>query len=65
MAPQHEVVIIGGGNAGVSLAARLKRYGVKDIALIEPKEHHLYQLVLAYRRWPGPGQRSSPKPGVP
>ncbi|WP_420181004.1 NAD(P)/FAD-dependent oxidoreductase [Paenarthrobacter sp. TA1.8] len=48
MAPQHEVVIIGGGNAGVSLAARLKRYGVKDIALIEPKEHHLYQPLFSH-----------------
>ncbi|NWL11088.1 NAD(P)/FAD-dependent oxidoreductase [Paenarthrobacter nitroguajacolicus] len=48
MAPQHEVVIIGGGNAGVSLAARLKRYGVKDIALIEPKKHHLYQPLFSH-----------------
>ncbi len=44
----HEVAIIGGGNAGVSLAARLKRYGVKDIALIEPKEHHLYQPLFSH-----------------
>ncbi|MFK0038238.1 NAD(P)/FAD-dependent oxidoreductase [Paenarthrobacter sp. NPDC090517] len=48
MAPQHEVIIIGGGNAGVSLAARLKRYGLKDIALIEPKEHHLYQPLFSH-----------------
>ena len=48
MARHHEVVIIGGGNAGVSLAARLKRYGVKDIALIEPKEHHLYQPLFSH-----------------
>ena len=48
MAAQHEVVIIGGGNAGVSLAARLQRYGVKDIALIEPKDHHLYQPLFSH-----------------
>ncbi|MGK3649088.1 NAD(P)/FAD-dependent oxidoreductase [Pseudarthrobacter enclensis] len=48
MAAQHEVVIIGGGNAGVSLAARLERYGVKDIGLIEPKEHHLYQPLFSH-----------------
>ncbi|MBT2586404.1 NAD(P)/FAD-dependent oxidoreductase [Arthrobacter sp. ISL-95] len=48
MAQHHEVVIIGGGNAGVSLAARLKRYGIKDIALIEPKEHHLYQPLFSH-----------------
>lgn len=48
MARRHEVVIIGGGNGGVSLAARLKRYGVQDIALIEPKEHHLYQPLFSH-----------------
>lgn len=44
----HEVLIIGGGNAGVSLAARLKRYGVKDIGLVEPKDHHLYQPLFSH-----------------
>lgn len=48
MARRHEVVIIGGGNAGVSLAARLARYGIKDIALIEPKDHHLYQPLFSH-----------------
>lgn len=48
MARRHEVVIIGGGNGGVSLAARLKRYGVQDIAIIEPKEHHLYQPLFSH-----------------
>ncbi len=45
---RHEVVIIGGGNAGVSLAARLVRYGVKDVALIEPRDHHLYQPLFSH-----------------
>ncbi|MDR6987433.1 sulfide:quinone oxidoreductase [Paenarthrobacter nitroguajacolicus] len=48
MAQRHDVVIIGGGNAGVSLAARLARYGVKDIGLIEPKDHHLYQPLFSH-----------------
>ncbi|TQS91303.1 NAD(P)/FAD-dependent oxidoreductase [Arthrobacter sp. TS-15] len=48
MARRHEVVIIGGGNGGLSLAARLKRYGVQDIAIIEPKEHHLYQPLFSH-----------------
>ncbi|MFC9770329.1 MULTISPECIES: NAD(P)/FAD-dependent oxidoreductase [unclassified Pseudarthrobacter] len=48
MAALHEVVIIGGGNAGVSLAARLERYGVRDVALIEPKDHHFYQPLFSH-----------------
>ncbi|WGM22508.1 FAD/NAD(P)-binding oxidoreductase [Paenarthrobacter sp. OM7] len=48
MSHQHDVVIIGGGNAGVSLAARLSRYGVKNIGLIEPKDHHLYQPLFSH-----------------
>ncbi|MET1085698.1 MAG: FAD/NAD(P)-binding oxidoreductase [Arthrobacter sp.] len=48
MAAQHEVVIIGGGNAGISLAARLERYGVKDVAVVEPRDHHLYQPLSSH-----------------
>lgn len=41
---QHEVVIIGGGNAGISVAAQLQRArkGL-DVAIIEPSEQHYYQ----------------------
>ena len=55
MATQHEVVIIGGGNAGVSLAARLERYGVNDVAVVVavvpnevvvPVEGHQKPMVL-------------------
>jgi sulfide:quinone oxidoreductase len=45
---QHEVVIIGGGNAGVSLAARLHRYGVKDVAVVEPADQHFYQPLFSH-----------------
>ncbi|RAX16911.1 pyridine nucleotide-disulfide oxidoreductase [Pseudarthrobacter sp. AG30] len=48
MAARHEVVIIGGGNAGISLAARLQRYGVQDVAVVEPKDHHLYQPLFSH-----------------
>ena len=44
----HEVVIIGGGNAGVSLAARLQRYGVKDVAAGEPSTQHRYQPLFSH-----------------
>jgi sulfide:quinone oxidoreductase len=44
----HEVLVIGGGNAGISLAARLQRYGVKDVAVVEPKDHHLYQPLFSH-----------------
>jgi sulfide:quinone oxidoreductase len=48
MAGQAEVLIIGGGNAGVSLAARLHRYGVRGIALVEPKDQHYYQPLFSH-----------------
>lgn len=44
----HQVLIIGGGNAGVSLAGRLRRYRVKDIAVIEPRSRHLYQPLFSH-----------------
>jgi sulfide:quinone oxidoreductase len=41
---RHEVVIVGGGNAGISIAARLRRARPKtDIAIIEPSDKHYYQ----------------------
>lgn len=39
----HRVVVVGGGNAGISVAAQLKRTGVRDIAIIEPSDTHYYQ----------------------
>ncbi len=39
----HEVLIVGGGNAGISVAARLQREGVTDIGIIEPSDSHYYQ----------------------
>ncbi len=38
----HRVVIVGGGAAGISVAARLRRE-VDDIAIIEPSDKHHYQ----------------------
>lgn len=43
MTMHHEILIVGGGNAGLSVAARLRHAGRTDIGLIEPSEHHYYQ----------------------
>ncbi|MCX4238778.1 MULTISPECIES: NAD(P)/FAD-dependent oxidoreductase [Streptomyces] len=40
---RHRVAVIGGGSAGISVAARLRRAGVGDITLIEPSDTHWYQ----------------------
>ena len=39
----HQVVIVGGGTAGITVAARLARAGVTDIAVLEPSSQHYYQ----------------------
>ena len=43
MTNHHQIVIIGAGNAGISVAARLKKAGETDIAIIDPAETHYYQ----------------------
>ncbi|MDI3329431.1 MAG: FAD/NAD(P)-binding oxidoreductase [Micrococcus sp.] len=43
-----DVLVIGGGNAGISLAARLRRKGITDIAIVEPKSTHHYRPMLSY-----------------
>jgi sulfide:quinone oxidoreductase len=41
---KHQVLIIGGGNAGISVAAQLLRKRPKlDIAIVEPSDKHYYQ----------------------
>ncbi|MET0401200.1 MAG: FAD/NAD(P)-binding oxidoreductase [Cystobacter sp.] len=42
-AGRYRVLIIGGGTAGISVAARLARAGLKGVALLEPSAHHYYQ----------------------
>lgn len=39
----HRVVIVGGGSAGISVAARLRRAGEVDVVLVEPAIWHYYQ----------------------
>lgn len=44
MQDRHTIVIVGGGTAGISVAALLRRTDPDlDIALIEPSEKHYYQ----------------------
>nr|WP_090343151.1 FAD/NAD(P)-binding oxidoreductase [Mycolicibacterium malmesburyense]CRL73996.1 FAD-dependent pyridine nucleotide-disulfide oxidoreductase [Mycolicibacterium malmesburyense] len=40
---KHRIVIVGGGTAGISVAARLLRKGHSDVAVIEPSDTHYYQ----------------------
>ncbi|CAJ1587098.1 FAD/NAD(P)-binding oxidoreductase [[Mycobacterium] wendilense] len=40
---KHQIVIVGGGTAGISVAARLLRRGHSDVAVIEPAAVHYYQ----------------------
>ena len=48
MPAAFDTVIVGAGNAGVSLAARLRRDGVRGIALIDPSPVHRYRPMLNY-----------------
>ena len=44
----HEMLIVGGGNAGISLAAKLLRDGQQDVALVESESVHRYRPLLNY-----------------
>lgn len=43
MGIHHKILIIGGGNAGLSVASRLRHAGQNDIAVLEPSDKHYYQ----------------------
>jgi sulfide:quinone oxidoreductase len=40
---KHQILIVGGGTAGITVAARLLRNGFSDVAVIEPSSTHYYQ----------------------
>ncbi|MGY1741647.1 MULTISPECIES: NAD(P)/FAD-dependent oxidoreductase [unclassified Blastococcus] len=44
----HEVLVVGGGNAGISLAARLLRDGVGGVTVVAPQPVHRYKPLLNY-----------------
>ncbi len=39
----HAILVVGGGTAGITVAAQLRARGVTDIAILEPSEKHYYQ----------------------
>ena len=44
MKNHHQIVVIGGGNAGISVSAQLLRKNKKlDIAIVDPADKHYYQ----------------------
>jgi sulfide:quinone oxidoreductase len=44
MADHHRILILGGGTAGITVAARLRRADARlDIGIVEPSESHFYQ----------------------
>jgi sulfide:quinone oxidoreductase len=40
---KHQILIVGGGTAGISVAARLRKKKYADVAVMEPSEQHYYQ----------------------
>jgi sulfide:quinone oxidoreductase len=40
---RHKIVIVGGGSAGLTVAARLRRQGQADVAVVDPASTHYYQ----------------------
>jgi len=62
----HRVVIVGGGAAGITVAAILRRHRHDlDIALLEPSDSHYYQpasrsWAAAFTTWRRP---AAPRPG--
>ena len=39
----HQVLILGGGSAGVGVAAQLRNEGVTGLCIVEPGDTHYYQ----------------------
>ena len=39
----HNILIVGGGTAGIAVAARLQKTDIHDIAILDPSAYHYYQ----------------------
>ncbi|MEE2033465.1 NAD(P)/FAD-dependent oxidoreductase [Rhodococcus chondri] len=42
---KHKILILGGGTAGITVAARMLRKGHSDVAVVEPSDTHYYQAL--------------------
>lgn len=42
------IVIVGGGNAGISIAARLRRRGLENLIVVEPRDEHVYAPLQSH-----------------
>jgi sulfide:quinone oxidoreductase len=40
---KHRILIVGGGTAGIGIAAQLRNKGETDVAILEPSKFHYYQ----------------------
>jgi sulfide:quinone oxidoreductase len=47
-AERHDVLVVGGGNAGISLTARLLRSGRRSVTILEGQQVHRYRPLLNY-----------------
>lgn len=45
---RHRILVIGGGNGGLSVAGRLRRMGMTDVAVIEPREEHVFAPLQSH-----------------
>ncbi|XP_067091563.1 sulfide:quinone oxidoreductase, mitochondrial isoform X1 [Osmerus mordax] len=42
----YKMLVLGGGSAGITMGARMKRkFGAKNVAIVEPSEMHYYQPI--------------------
>ncbi len=42
------MLVVGGGNGGLSVAGRLRRAGVADVAVVEPSQTHYYKPLFSH-----------------
>ncbi|WP_109211461.1 MULTISPECIES: FAD-dependent oxidoreductase [Microbacterium] len=45
---KHRVLVLGGGNGGLSVAGRLRRHGVRDVAVVEPRDQHVFAPLQSH-----------------